>query len=246
MITRRRSVVGAVLGLSLVLVPTLTACDSDSPAPTDPTASAPSEDPTVEPTTEPTSDPEPSTDPEDLEYDAEGNPVISTRGVGPLRIGVSPTTNPGEHMIRFVENLCYSEEMGITTGNLDRWVSAEADPPGSMRPFTLAVDDMSISRIDVFEPSWKTARGIGIGSTLEALQAAYPEIVEGPAGPTSRLWLLSDDDGTIAIETQTSADAGSLLPAGVSEGVTLIRVLRYDIPVDWHAANSGNIAGTCF
>lgn len=214
--------------------------ETPSPPATDVASPTPDPDPT---TAEPTAEPTPSEtrpDPGDL--------VTSTSGLGPLTIGLPPATNPGAAMIAFDPEYCYSEEMGLTEGNLGRWASTYdtiVDAYGSEQPlFRLAADDAAVLWIDVVDPAVPTTEGIRVGSTLEELQAAYPELVAGTPGPVSEVWWVADDAGTLVFETQD--DTTGLQPPGTPPTVILIRVLAADLDPDWPAANSGDVAGACF
>ncbi len=89
-----------------------------------------------------------------------------------------------------------------------------------------------------------TAEGIRIGSTLEELQDAYPDLSGPYEGPVSQVWWIQDESGSVAFETQ--GDADGLRPAGTEEGVILIRILAPDWPPTFATANSGDVAGACF
>lgn len=226
-----------VAAAAAVATLTLAACSGGSVI----TPSSPSPSPTATAAASPAPSPSPSrtatwVDPypniEDL--------VLTTSGLGPLALGVDIATNPGAAMVQFVANACYSEEMGITEGRLDRW---EDNYPGS--PFHVDGNDMGLDRIDVVAPEITTDTGIHIGSTLAELQAAYPTLEAGVGGITSAVWWFKDEHGFLVFETQNSSMEPGLNP---DDPVILMRALDiiWDGYHDWGAANSGNVAGACF
>ena len=218
----------APLAVACLLV--LTACDGGGGTPSSSailTASAPpSVTPSVTPSPTPTFTPYP--DVADL--------VVSPEGILPLTIGLPPDTNPGAAMIRFMPNYCYSEEMGITMGNLDAWV---ADYPTA--PFSLMADDTAVWRIDVLDPDMPTTTGISIGSTIDQLQLAYPGLHEGTPGPGSRVFWVTGTQGYLVFETQDPDLGLGLDPIDTGpEAVILMRVIALAGNPDFAAANSGN------
>lgn len=238
-----------VVPLAALAALTLAGCGggggSPTPSPTSsatPTASASaSASPTASPTpTAAALDPHP----------APGDLVVSPEGILPLTIGLPPTSNPGAAMISYDEDYCYSEEMGITEGDLGRWI---ADYPDVMdiygypkSPFYLAADAGGVYRIDVFDQDMPTTEGITIGSALTDVQAAYPGLVEGTPGPLSRIFWVTGTRGYLVFETQ-DPDAGFGSPGATGpEEVILMRIIAIAGDPDFAAANSGNIAGACF
>ncbi len=172
--------------------------------------------------------------------------VVSTSGLGPLTIGLPPETNPGAAMITWDPDYCAEiVEPGAEAG---RWVETgyEDDPDrgeiGS--PFSVAVDDAGrIGWIDVRSPGPRTVEGVGVGTTLDALQAAYPALSGPFDGPVSRVWWVEDAAGILVFETQ--GDEDGLQPAGTPESVILLRVLLPGADPQFATANSDFVAGGC-
>jgi hypothetical protein len=174
-------------------------------------------------------------DPQDL--------VISPAGLGPLAVGRPPADNPGAAMIEWDPDLCAA----LGSESPGRWVPSGYDPEvrdGEPRPlFHVAADDAQVGRIDVLSPTIRTAEGVGVGTTVEELQAAYPELAGPFQGPLSRVWWLTGPTGTLVLETQ--GDENGLQPAGTPESVILMRVLAAGVDPRFATANSDDVAGGC-
>lgn len=216
-----------------------------SPSPSGGASATPTVSATATPSPSPSLDPAPSFDP----YPDPAELVISSEGISPLGIGLSAETNPGSAMITFLPNDCYSEEWGTTTGDLDRWVAnypAVMDPYGNPKdPFYVAVSDSIVWRIDVFDDAMPTTEGITIGSTIDQLQAAYPDLTEGTPGPVSRVFWQTGTNGYLVFEVQDPDLGLGVAGATGPEEVILIRVIANTANPDFAAANSGDVAGSC-
>ena len=171
--------------------------------------------------------------------------VLSTPGLGPLTIGLPPKSNPGAQMIVFDPKACAGAAEGSELGRWTANYPPYTDADGSSKPlFAVDVNDShGVYWIDVLNPAIKTSAGIHVGSTLDALKAAYPGLVKGTPGPTSQPWWVSDAAGTLSFEVQDSSQG--LQPEGTPPVVVLIHVQAPGVDADWTAANSGNIAGSC-
>jgi hypothetical protein len=167
---------------------------------------------------------------------------LTTSGLLPLTLGVAPASNPGAAMIEWIPDYCSFVEVDEATGDLGRWQPTYPD-----RPFSVGATDTEVYRLDVWDTAIATPEGIRIGSTLAELQAAYPGLSSGAAGPTSTVWWIQDANGTVVFETQSPTwDTGGA--SAPTDPVILMRALStsWGSDVSWPAANSGNIADACF
>lgn len=176
---------------------------------------------------------------------------VHTGGIGPLTVGLPATGNPGTAMIFLVENYCYDESLGVTSGDLDRYLPNYAPGTGiegeDAELFSLDVVSGTVRRLDVWDTGLETKTGIHIGSTLGELMEVYPTSLQAGEGysPTSAVWWVQDGDGTLVFETQAPGDWTEEPEPDVEDTVILMRVLAPGIDPDWAAANSGNVAGAC-
>jgi len=180
--------------------------------------------------------------------------VVGTAGLGPLTVGLPPETNPGAAMIRYVPDACVADRAGgADGGDPGRWL-ADYDPVPEFAvyggdelqpPFTVAVADGVVARVDVRTDRLATAAGIRLGSTLAELRAAYPGIVEETSmAGWSRVWVVRDAAGTLVVETADDLDG--YLPELTEETVVGIRVLAPGAPgAAAHTLGSDDVAGSC-
>ncbi|MCJ7826877.1 MAG: hypothetical protein MUP36_01350, partial [Demequinaceae bacterium] len=136
---------------------------------------------------------------------------------------------------------CYSLEMGVTT-DTGRWIATYPDYPfgldGHYAP--------TITRIDIWSHTLQTPEGIHIGSTLAELTAAYPNLITGTPGITSKVHWIDGTLGYLVFETQDPDDGWGDPGATGPEEVILIRVVSADVNPDYTVANSGWTADACF
>ncbi|PKQ27012.1 MAG: hypothetical protein CVT64_00750 [Actinobacteria bacterium HGW-Actinobacteria-4] len=233
-----------ILVVSVIAAMVLSAgsCDAEPDATPSPSPS-PAASPIVTP--EPTPSPEPVFDPHPPLSDL----YVTTDGILPLQIGVPLATNTGAAMLFLEVDSCYSAELGITSGDLDRWIadySLGMHPDGwEMRPFGVDVSGaLPLWRIDVFSDTLTTPEGIGIGSLLTDVQAAYPDLVTGVSDALSQIYWIEGANGYVVFEVQD--DSEGFQPPGTPPTVILMRVIMAGEDPNWQASNSGNVAGACF
>lgn len=164
--------------------------------------------------------------------------VVSTAGLGPLTIDAPVETNPGAAMIVWEPNACGSWD----PENPGRWVSTYTRTDGS-NPLGVDVHDGTVGWIDILEPGPRTAEGVGLGTDLATLRAAYPDLVAGTPGPVSNVWWIGDERGYVKFETRGDNSPQS---AGTPEQVVVMTVLSPAGAPDFAAANTDFVAGGCF
>jgi hypothetical protein len=198
----------------------------------------PAEEPVVEPTEEPTNPP------------TDGRPaledlVISMDGLGPLTFG----TLLSEDTSGLVQ---YDPAYCLGTDRPERWVATYTDPrdPSGTRPAFEPVEfEGYADRINILAPGPHTAEGIGVGSTLSELLAAYPEAepsqeqVDSLGGPVAA-WVLLDGETTMGFEFATSFEGqGDIDPALSPDTSEIIAIaLVRGTPYTW-AASGGEACG---
>ena len=232
----RRAAVG--LGATALLV----ACGG-------PVAESPSATPTPGGTGTPSATSTPSETAAADPHPALADLVVSTSGLGPLTIGIVPELNPGAAMIAFDAEACAETLIGESDGEPGRWSASGYGPDslahaGSGPAFAVDVDPVrGVGWIDILGSSPHTADGLGVGSLLEDLQAAYPAL-QGPFdGPISRVWWVEDEHGILAFETELDGELGDASTG--PERIELMRVLLPGTDPRFATAHSDWVAGGC-
>lgn len=149
--------------------------------------------------------------------------MLSPAGLGPLTVGVPAEGNPGAAMITWDADHCAGL---VDAAEAGRWVpdgygpATRADGSRSDTLFGVAVDDGGVVVwIDVYGTAPRTVEGVGVGSTLQDVLAAFPDLSAPFAGPLSQVTWVTRDDGILVFES-TLGDPE--LPDGT---VVLARVL---------------------
>ena len=187
----------ALITVALATVLAAAGCAGGDPAPT---VTAPAPTPSSSPTETP--EPEPAPDPAAYSVDDPGTWVIDYAGIGPFVVGSTlegieaDLPHPPETCRAGVDTYDF-DGLGLTAvSGID-----EADPAAPV----VVVRLLAIGTVDqAAQP--RTEAGIGLGSTVAELQAAYQELetVQGMGGST--VYQLAADSRYISFEDMGSGE----------------------------------------
>ena len=185
--TFRVTIVTTTLAASLVM---LAGCAQPAPAESAPASTQASETPSAAPSPPPTAAPTPTVDLADP-----SSWQITFDGVGPLTFGGQITEETAD-MTAFTDRsdeVC-PVKMFATDGAPGIWVRPDA--VGAIDLITLGAETFGTPVADVEAGTPKTQAGIGIGATLQQLEAAHPEVAAtGTYGELQTYYGISNDTG---------------------------------------------------
>jgi len=166
--------------------------------------------------------------------------VVSPAGLGPLEVG-APADSTG--MLRYFPDYC-SRVDGAGRSAGGRWQNTYV-PRGKPRPFGVDVSkDGKILRIDIIDPSLRTAEGIGLGTTVEKLLTTYPGVQAGTASRLGDLYYLQTSKGTLVFEVATNL-IEDYYDEDVVGTVIFLRVVAPTVNPDQPLAGTDFYAGRC-
>lgn len=166
----RVSIVGVLVAVSLAVTGCGVSDTEPTPVPTE-TTTTPSPSPTSTPELTPETRPE------------LGDLVLTTSGLGPLKLGTDPSTlDPQTSIVELIPG------SACEGGTAERWAAAYAERPlgNELRAFEVGrpLPGEPIVAMQIFDPHIRTSAGLSPGMTIEQLSTMYPdaEVVASGAG----------------------------------------------------------------
>jgi hypothetical protein len=206
----------AALGAMLILLG-LTACAFSPEAPAAP-PSAPPASPTSQPTPTATALPR---------HPDFASLVIEPGGLGSLRIGHPVTeTDMVEHR---------TDCATLDESPRDGWAGAYPEVGSPNELFLVEVTDGLVAGISVRSHELSTASGVRLGTPIQELQHAYPDLAAGPSDSWRKTYFVESAEGRITFEVP---DTGNTPEDDV---VALITVARAGFDVTPHYATDVEI-----
>ncbi len=174
--------------------------------------------------------------------------VISTDGLGALRLGGAPPAAGPTALAEWLGDSCYT--LGVdaaassVSGSWQATYPFRATPLGlNLRPFGLNVEEGTITAVEVVTDGPRTPEGLQVGDSLADARAAYPGLEllgRLPAvdnRPALDVWAGVDGDHVLAFEVATDEPYRArpdldLAPGTVVTIVAALRSVYADGPVD--------------
>ncbi|GAA2239356.1 hypothetical protein N1031_16950 [Herbiconiux moechotypicola] len=183
----------ALAGAALAALLAVSGCTGSDPAP-EPTVTVTV---TASPTAEPTPTEAPAPDPDAFDPSDQGTWLIDWTGVGPLKLG--ETLADVEADLPHPPETCRAGVDTYVLGGIAYTAVSGIDESDPSAP-VVVVRMLTVDGFDASAAQPRTETGIGLGSTLDELTAAYPELesYEGPRGET--VYRLAADGRTINFE----------------------------------------------
>ncbi|WP_108252174.1 hypothetical protein [Planctomonas deserti] len=184
-----------------------------SPDPTAPPSPSATPSPSVTPS--PTPSDEPSPDPSSAPKPDLDDIFLTTEGLGSLRIG-RPAAASG--MVEYDPDHCDDVAEDPADPANGRWVSTYGSDTFGV---SVTAEGVVLS-IGVRQADLRTPRDIGVGSTVDELRAAHPEVTQVPlAEGLTDVWVLRGPSGQTVFEVANDTSPGYFPPEEVGTVVTL-------------------------
>jgi hypothetical protein len=175
--------------------------------------------------------------------------VVTPDGLGYLIPGVAVPSEPAATaIVKYNPTKCVSPEAGIIAGaaGAGAWVPAYPDGltwsgsglPFDVGPVTGPTDP--IHQIEIWSPELKTSKGIGAGSAVAKLTAAYGSSLSLDAAENSDVYILTGAKSELLFEV---AKAAAGLPVEETGTVVWMRIVPLGT-TGLHIANT-DVAGAC-
>lgn len=201
----------------------------------------------VVPATSPPSEPEAPAEPPADALPDPSDLVVSPDGVGPLRVGAQLPLESASAVLVYDSGYCARTFAEGQDRNEGRWrPNAVYERGEDTRPhFGVNVDGQDrLVRIDTESEDLRTDSGVGVGSSIEEVETAYPDAEYVPAGDIAGTYLVRGDDGILAIEVSDPYQFGRADAPSPWE-VVLMRVIAPSEPTG-SVLYSEDIAGECY
>ena len=186
--------------------------------------------------------PEPTPEPEATQP-AVDELIVSPEGLSSLLIGEAPpVSDPALDIVIFDEDYCVTavadghvKEPGKWIPNYEPALSQE-----SRDPFEVRVEDGVVTGIALGNELIRTESGLGIGSTVEQITAAYPSALRIEDGGNTDLYVITGEKGQLVFEV--GVEGNNEYPVGLAHFVR-VEPITPD-PNGW--ANSGANYFACY
>lgn len=164
--------------------------------------------------------------------------VISTDGLGPVRLGEAPPAAGPGAVVEWQERGCVVLDDDGNAQPYGRWAATygfRTSPFGAdLSPFGLVTDGERVTAIEVVTEGPRTPAGVQVGDSLAQVQSAHPEArLVGRTEPSGALpgrdvWAVVEGDRTLAFQVATD-EPGAAFPAEPGTVMAIVVTLGTDV-----------------